>query len=82
MTAFSIVGQCHFYCSHKPIIVLLAGDDYSHFNADVLADHITEFSLRALGVTGIEEEVTTNHTNNTKKIQKIHIEEPTHSANS
>ena len=27
LTAFSIVGQCHFYCSHKPIIRLLIGED-------------------------------------------------------
>ena len=49
MTAFSIVGQCHFYCSHKPIIQLLVGEDeYKRFNIDALAEHITQFTLRAL----------------------------------
>lgn len=27
LTAFSVVGQCHFYCSHKPIVRLLVGED-------------------------------------------------------
>jgi TetR/AcrR family transcriptional regulator, regulator of cefoperazone and chloramphenicol sensitivity len=49
MTAFSIVGQCHFYCSHKPIITLLVGEKDDHrFDVDTLAEHITQFSLRAL----------------------------------
>ena len=51
MTAFSIVGQCHFYCSHKPIIRLLVGEDeYQRFDVAALAEHITQFTLRALGV--------------------------------
>ncbi|MHB1424961.1 MAG: CerR family C-terminal domain-containing protein [Gemmataceae bacterium] len=50
LTAFSIVGQCHFYCSHKPIVRLLVGeDDYKRLDADALAEHITQFTLRALG---------------------------------
>jgi AcrR family transcriptional regulator len=52
LTAFSIVGQCHFYCSHKPIIRLLIGEDeYQRLDLDTLAEHITQFTLRALGVT-------------------------------
>jgi AcrR family transcriptional regulator len=51
LTAFSIVGQCHFYCSHKPIIQLLLGaDEYRRLDPLTLADHVTEFSLKALGV--------------------------------
>jgi AcrR family transcriptional regulator len=51
MTAFSIVGQCHFYCSHKPIIRLLIGEDeYQRLDVAALAEHITQFTLRALGV--------------------------------
>jgi TetR/AcrR family transcriptional regulator, regulator of cefoperazone and chloramphenicol sensitivity len=51
MTAFSIVGQCHFYCSHKPIIQLLVGEEeYNRFNINALAEHITQFTLRALNV--------------------------------
>jgi AcrR family transcriptional regulator len=50
LTAFSIVGQCHFYCSHKPIVRLLVGEeDYKRFDVDALAEHITQFTLRALG---------------------------------
>jgi AcrR family transcriptional regulator len=52
MTAFSIVGQCHFYCSHKPIIRLLVGEEeYQRFDVDALAEHITQFTLRALGAS-------------------------------
>jgi AcrR family transcriptional regulator len=51
LTAFSIIGQCHFYCSHRPIIRLLIGEDaYRHLDSDTLAEHITQFTLRALGV--------------------------------
>ena len=53
LTAFSIIGQCHFYCSHRPIIRLLIGEDaYQHLDPDTLAEHITQFTLRALGVAG------------------------------
>ena len=49
MTGFSIVGQCHFYCSHKPIVMLLVGEnDYKRFDVETLADHIVEFTLSAL----------------------------------
>jgi AcrR family transcriptional regulator len=56
MTAFSIVGQCHFYCSHQPIIRLLVGEDeYRRLDVAALAEHITQFTLRALGVAGAGE---------------------------
>jgi AcrR family transcriptional regulator len=66
MTAFSIVGQCHFYCSHKPIIMLLVGEeDYQRFEPDALAEHITQFTLRALGIpdkaSGERRGAKTNH---------------------
>jgi hypothetical protein len=49
LTAFSIVGQCHFYASHKPIIRLLIGEDeYQRLDLATLAEHITQFTLRAL----------------------------------
>jgi AcrR family transcriptional regulator len=49
LTAFSIVGQCHFYCSHKPIIRLLIGEDeYQRLDPATLAEHIAQFTLRAL----------------------------------
>jgi AcrR family transcriptional regulator len=51
MTAFSIVGQMLFYVSHKPVLGLLAGPDaLKHFDAETVAEHVTEFSLQALGV--------------------------------
>ena len=49
LTAFSIMGQILFYCTHKPIVILLLsqdGDPYADTSA--LADHITRFTLRAL----------------------------------
>lgn len=56
LSAFSVVGQCHFYCTHRPIIRLLIGEDsYQHFDADTLAEHITQFTLRALGVAPSDE---------------------------
>lgn len=50
LTAFSIVGQVLFYSTHKPIITLLLGEeDYQRLDADILAEHITRFTLAALG---------------------------------
>lgn len=47
--AFSIVGQCLFYKVHRPIAVLLVGEEeYGGFTVDRLADHIAAFSLAAL----------------------------------
>ncbi len=49
LTACSIIGQCIFHCSHKPVIMLLTGEDeYQHLDPLTLAEHITQFSLRAL----------------------------------
>jgi AcrR family transcriptional regulator len=51
MTAFSIVGQMLFYVSHKPVLTLLAGPDaVKHLDAETVTEHVTEFSLKALGV--------------------------------
>jgi AcrR family transcriptional regulator len=50
LTAFSIVGQCLFHRVHRPIAELLAGEElYRSFDAARLTDHITRFSLAALG---------------------------------
>jgi AcrR family transcriptional regulator len=58
LTSFSIIGQCHFYCSHRPIIRLLIGEDaYQNLDPDTLAEHITQFTLRALGVAESREPV-------------------------
>ncbi len=53
MTGFSIVGQIRFYVQNQPIINMLTGEEnQQHFDADAVADHITEFSLAALGQRG------------------------------
>lgn len=50
MIGFSIVSQCLFYKVHRPIAELLVGrEEYAHFNIPLLAEHITRFSLAALG---------------------------------
>jgi AcrR family transcriptional regulator len=51
LTAFSIVGQCHFYASHRPILRLLLGEDeYKRLDVEAVAEHVAQFTLRALGV--------------------------------
>ena len=50
MIGFSIVSQCLFYKVHRPVAELLMGaEDYSQLRPAMLADHITGFSLAALG---------------------------------
>ncbi len=50
MTMFSIVGQCIHYVQNKPILRQLAGEEYRHFTPEAVAEHITAFSLAALGL--------------------------------
>jgi AcrR family transcriptional regulator len=50
LTAFSIMGQVLFYCTHKPIVLLLLGEDHPYEDTSGLADHITRFTMRALGI--------------------------------
>jgi AcrR family transcriptional regulator len=48
-TAFSIVGQCLFYHFADPVIQNLLGPDaYGELNVDILAKHITAFSLKSI----------------------------------
>ncbi|MFO1021402.1 MAG: CerR family C-terminal domain-containing protein [Planctomycetales bacterium] len=50
LVGFSIVGQCLFYKINKPIAALLMGrDKFDQVTIQQLADHITRFSLAALG---------------------------------
>lgn len=50
LIGFSIVGQCLFYKVHRPVANLLLGPDRQGvLNIDVLAEHISQFSLAALG---------------------------------
>ncbi len=47
----SIVAQCLFYRQNRPIIEQLMGPEmFGQLSAEVLTDHITSFSLQALGV--------------------------------
>jgi AcrR family transcriptional regulator len=51
LIGFSIVGQVLFYYVHQPIIRLLIGDaDFDKLTVSKLADHITDFSLAAMGL--------------------------------
>jgi len=50
LIGFSIVGQCLFHRVHWPVVKLMAGDElYRSFEVARLTDHITRFSLAALG---------------------------------
>jgi AcrR family transcriptional regulator len=51
LIGFSIVSQCVYHRVFKPIVTLLVGqDEVRAYDADLLADHITRFSLAALGL--------------------------------
>jgi AcrR family transcriptional regulator len=51
LIAHSIIGQCVFHRIAQPIVSLLVGEEeYRNYDADRLADHITEFSFAALGL--------------------------------
>jgi AcrR family transcriptional regulator len=49
--AFSIVGQCLYYCQNRPIARLLLGEaDFARLDTATVAEHITRFTLAALGL--------------------------------
>jgi AcrR family transcriptional regulator len=51
LIAFSIVGQCVYHKVARPITALLVGEEeHRAYDATLLADHIIEFSLAALGL--------------------------------
>jgi AcrR family transcriptional regulator len=51
LTAFSIVGQCLHYKIAEPITrQLVSADEYDTYRPDLLAQHITSFTLRGIGV--------------------------------
>ena len=51
LTGFSIVGQCLFYKMNRPVARLLMGEaEFDRLDADRIAEHVTGFTLRALGV--------------------------------
>lgn len=48
----SIIGQCAYYVTHRPFAAELRGEDLVRKeNIQEVAQHITEFSLRGLGVS-------------------------------
>jgi AcrR family transcriptional regulator len=50
LMGFSIVSQCLFYKVHRPVAELLMGrDEFQKLDIELLADHISRFSLAALG---------------------------------
>ena len=50
MIGFSIIAQVLFYQVNQPVIRLLMGEaDYKALTLDELTDHITQFSLAAIG---------------------------------
>ena len=51
LTAFSIIGQCVFYRVATPILKALVGEqEYASYDAALLAEHITRFTLAGLGL--------------------------------
>jgi AcrR family transcriptional regulator len=51
LIAHSIVGQCVFHRLAQPVVALLVGEEeYRTYDAERLAEHITEFSFAALGL--------------------------------
>ena len=50
LLGFSIIGQCLHYRVARPVVELLVGEEENaSYTAEVLAEHIAEFSLAALG---------------------------------
>ncbi len=49
LIAFSIVGQCLFHRARNPVAELLSNGFYRQLDVKRLADHITRFTLAALG---------------------------------
>jgi AcrR family transcriptional regulator len=51
LVAFSIIGQILHYRVNQPIIALLVGpEEFKTYDVNLLAGHITRFSLAALGL--------------------------------
>jgi AcrR family transcriptional regulator len=50
LVAFSVVGQCLHYRVAAPVVQLLVADEeYAQYRPELLAEHITEMTLRAIG---------------------------------
>ena len=49
--AFSIVGQCIFYRHHRAVASLLVGEEeFQSYGVEEVANHITAFTFKALGL--------------------------------
>jgi hypothetical protein len=49
LLGFSIVAQCLFYRTHRPVAALLMGEDaFNRLDAAALSEHITAVSLAAI----------------------------------
>ena len=58
LVAFSIVGQILYHKVHQPITQRLVGPEvFSAFSVERLAEHITRFSLSAIGVPYVSEDL-------------------------
>lgn len=50
MIGFSVIGQLLFYRQNRPVCELIFGKDHMDaLSADMVADHVTRFTLAALG---------------------------------
>ncbi len=57
LIGFSIVGQCFYHRFARPVIRLVVGqEEHASYDARVLAEHIVNFSLAALGLARLGEE--------------------------
>jgi AcrR family transcriptional regulator len=53
LIAFSIMGQCLYYRVARNIVPLIVGaEEFQSYDVDRLTDHITSFTLAALGAHG------------------------------
>ena len=51
LLGFSIIAQCVYHRVFKPIVTLLVGqEESSSYDAELLTEHITQFSMAALGL--------------------------------
>lgn len=49
LIGFSIVGQCIYYRQNRAVGEILMGEAFAQLNVDRLSDHVTSFTLAALG---------------------------------
>jgi AcrR family transcriptional regulator len=52
LVAFSVVGQCLHYRVTAPVIqMLVSSEEYAAYQPELLADHITDLTLRGIGAS-------------------------------